>query len=117
MSPCGRRGASATRSGLLARGSVEIRSEPVKINRRSAPERADGRLGADESMPAQRRKLSHRNSVPSYDERLALVELAHDLAAVVAQLALSYLLRHTSSVARVLQSCSMQLLRQHGRRL
>ena len=102
MSPCDGRGASATRRDLLAGPSIEICSEPVELHPGSAPERGDGRLGAYESMPAQRGKLADGDSVPGHDKRLALIKLAHDVTAVIAQLPLSDLFGHTKSVARVL---------------
>ena len=102
MSPCVGRGVLATRRDLLTGRPIEIRSEPVELNPRSAPERGDGRLGADESMPTQRGKLADRDSIPGHDERFALVKLAHNLAAVIAQLALGDLPGHPQSVARVL---------------
>ena len=103
MSPCDGRGPLATRRGLLAGGLIEIRSEPVEPHPRSAPERGNGRLGAYESMPAQRGKLADRDSIPGHDERLALVKLAHNVAAVVTQLPLGDLFGHTRNVARVLR--------------
>ena len=103
MSPCDGRGVSATRRDLLAGGPIEICSEPVERHARSAPERGDRRFGADESMPMQRGKLADRDSVPGHDERLALVKLAHNVAAVVAQFPLGDLFGHISSVARVLR--------------
>lgn len=106
MSPCGGRGTSATRRYLLAGGPVQICSEPVEPHPGSAPERGDGRFGADESMPAQRGKLADRGSVPGHNERLTLVKLAHDVATAVAQLPLGDLFGHTKSVARVLHRSS-----------
>ena len=103
MSPCDARGASATRREPLVGGPIEIRSEPVELHPRSPPERDDGRLGAYESMPTQRRKLADRDAIPGHNERLALVKLAHDVAAVVAQLPLGDMFGHTASVARVLR--------------
>src|SRR5271156_1128760 len=107
MSPCDGRGALATRRDLLAGGLIEIRSEPVEPHPRSAPERGNGRLGAYESMPAQRGKLADRDSIPGHDERLAVVKLAHNVAAVVTQLPLGDLFGHTRSVAPVLR-CSVR---------
>jgi hypothetical protein len=116
MSPCDGRGVSATRRDLLAGGPIEIRSEPVELDSRSAPERGDGRLGTYESMPTQRGKLADRDSIPGHDERLALVKLAHNLATVIAQLALSDLFGHTQSVARVLRSPCTVPTTSNGRR-
>ena len=95
MTPCAGRGVLATRRDLLAGGPIEICSEPVEFDWRSAPERGDGRLGADESMPTQWGKLADRDSIPGHDERLALVKLAHNLAAVIAELTLGDLSGHT----------------------
>ena len=96
MSPCGGRLALATSviSWLAARSRSARTVEP---HPRSAPERGDGRLGAYESMPAERGKLADRDSIPGHYERLALIKLAHDLAAVIAQLALGDLFGHTRS--------------------
>ena len=104
MSPCDGRGASATRRDLLAGDDpIEVRSEPVKLHARSGSERGNYRLGAYESMPTQRGKLTDRNPIPRDDKGFALVKLAHDLAAVIAKLSLSDLSCHPPSVARVLR--------------
>lgn len=66
--PSRRTRASATRRDLLTGGPIEICSEPVEGHGRSAPERGDGRVGAYESMPAQRRKLADRDSVSGHDK-------------------------------------------------
>ena len=116
MSPCDGRGASATRRDLLAGCPIEIRSEPVELHPRSPPERDDGRLGAYESMPTQRGKLADRDAIPGHHERLALVKLAHNLAAVIAQLPLSDLFGHTTSVARVLRPPRTLPITSNGRR-
>lgn len=46
-------------------------------------------------MPAQRGELADRDSIPRHDERLTMVQLAHDVAAVIAELPLSDLFGHT----------------------
>ena len=51
-------------------------------------------------MPAQRHELTDRDAAASDDERLAPVELTHDLSAVVAELPLRDLACHDGSVAR-----------------
>jgi MFS family permease len=53
---------------------------------------------------SQGRQLTDRNAVTGHDERLAGVERPHDRAALVAQLPLSDLPWHASSVARVLRA-------------
>src|SRR5271165_5939358 len=98
MRPCDGREVLTTRRDLLAGGPIEVRSEPVELHARSASERRDGRLGAYESMPTQWRKLADRDPIPGDNEGFALVKLAHDLAAVVAKLTLSYLSGHGGSV-------------------
>ena len=95
MRPCDARGASATRRDLLAGGPIEVGSQPVEVHARRAPERRHSRLGAYESMPTQWGKLADRNPVPGDNEGFALVKLAHNLAAVIAQLTLGDLSGHT----------------------
>ena len=97
MRPLAGREASATRRDLLAGGPVEVRSEPVELHARSVSERGDSRLGAHESMSTQRGQLADRDSIPGHDEGLALVKLAHNLAAVIAKLTLSNLFGHTAA--------------------
>jgi len=103
--PCDGRAASATRRYLPACGPIEVRSEPVELHPRSAPECGDGCLGAYKSMPTQRGKLADGDPVSGHDEGRALVELAHDLADVIAKLTLIDLPGPSSRVARVLRRC------------
>src|ERR1700694_4650210 len=103
MRPCDARAASATRRDLLAGGPIEVGSQPVELHARSAPERRHSRRGADESMPTQWGKLADRDPIPGHNEGFALVKLAHNLAAVIAELTLGDLSGHTPSVASVLQ--------------
>jgi hypothetical protein len=102
MRPCvaGRR--SATGRDLLASRGIEVGSEPVEIDARRALERCHCFVGANEATATHWGKLADGNTVSGDDEALALVELAHDLTAVVSQLALGDLGCHTTSVARVL---------------
>ncbi len=65
-------------------------------------------------MPAHRGKLADRDSIPGHDERLALIKLAHNAAAVIAQLALGDLFGHTQIVARVLRGSSTVPEAEHG---
>ena len=95
MRPCDARGASATRRDLLAGGPIEVGSQPVEVHARRAPERRHSRPRSDESMPTQWGKLADRNPVPGDNEGFALVKLAHNLAAVIAQLTLGDLAGHT----------------------
>ena len=83
------------RRDLLADGPIEVGSQPVELHARSAPERRHNRLGAYESMPTQRGKLADRDPIPGHNEAFAPVELAHDLAAVIAELTLGDLSCHT----------------------
>jgi hypothetical protein len=70
---------------------------------RSAPEGRHSRLGTYESMSTQRGKLANRDPVPGDYEGFALVKLAHNLAAVIAELALCDLSCHRAIVAPVLR--------------
>jgi hypothetical protein len=62
-------------------------------------------------MPAQRGKLADRDSIPGHDEPLALVKLAHNVAAVVTQLPLGDLLA-TPEVWHACYRCSIPAGRQ-----
>lgn len=55
-------------------------------------------------MPTQWRKFADRDSIPGHNKGLALVKLAHNLAAVIAELTLGDLSGHARSVARVLHA-------------
>ena len=96
------RAASATGRDVLAGGPIKVPSQPVELHARSAPERRHSRLGTDEAMPTQRKELADRDSIPGHHEGFALVKLAHNLAAVISELALGDLSGHSRSVARVL---------------
>lgn len=54
-------------------------------------------------MPTQRGKLADRDPIPGHNKGFALVKLTHDLAAVIAELALGDLSGHARSVAHVLR--------------
>lgn len=103
MSPCGARRRSATGRDLLAGRVIKVGTELVDIDAWCALESRYCGVGADEPMATQWGQLADRNTISGHDERLALVELAHDLAAVVAQLALGDFGSHIGTVARVLQ--------------
>ena len=97
MRPCDARGASGTKRDLLAHGPIEICSQPVEFHARSAPECSHSRFGTYESMPTQWGKLTDGDSIPGHDEGFTLVKLAHNLAAVIAQLTLRDLSGHTGT--------------------
>jgi hypothetical protein len=90
------------RCELLAGGPVEVCSQPVELYAWSTSERRHCRLGTDESMPTQWGKLADWNPIPGHNEGFALVQLAHNLAAVIAQLTLGDLSGHLRTVAQVL---------------
>ena len=102
MRRCDARAASVRRCDLLAGGLIEVRSQPVQLDTRSASERRHSRLGTDESMATQWRQLFDRNPIPGHNEGFALVKLAHNLAAVIAELTLGDLSGHIRSVGPVL---------------
>jgi len=87
----------------LAHDLVQVGAEPSRVNSGCRPEESDRSLGGDEAVAAQWSELAYGNAVARDDERLALVELAHDLTAVVAQFSLGDLSAHGRIVARVLQ--------------
>ena len=86
MMPRGR--LSATVSGVLACDGFEVGPEPAEVHRRRSAEDGHHRLGAHEPVPPERGELADWNPVARHDKRLALVEPAHDLAALVAKLPL-----------------------------
>ena len=51
-------------------------------------------------MPAQRGQLADRTTVARYDEGFTSVDTAHDLTALIAELSLTDLRYHGTSVAR-----------------
>ena len=87
----------------MAHDLIQIGAEPLRVNCWRCPEEGDCSLGGDEAVAAQWSELAHGNAVARDDERLALVELAHNLTAVVAQFSLGDLSAHGRIVARVLQ--------------
>ena len=63
-------------------------------------EQGHGGIRTDEAVPAKWRQFPHRDAVAGHDERLAVVELPHYLAAFIAEFPLSDLSGHTTTVAR-----------------
>jgi hypothetical protein len=88
---------------------VDIDPEVVEIDYGRAGE--DGGCGfrGDELSFSEGRQLADRHSVACDNERLAPVESAHDLAALVAQLALRNPSTHAPSVAHVLRDAVVVL--------
>src|ERR1700691_4334712 len=82
------------RSRILVYEAVDVGSKLLVVDMTHTGERRDGHLGRHELAAADRAQLAHGRAVASYDERLAPVELAHDLAALVAQLPLGDLTCH-----------------------
>ncbi len=72
---------------ILPRRGVEVRSEAFVVDRWCDPEHGDRRLRRDEAMSTQWQQFADGHAVSSDDEGLALVEVTHDLAALVAPLA------------------------------
>ena len=87
----------------MANRVIKVVAQPGEIDAGCALECRYCCLGVDEPVATQWGQFADRNTVSGHDERLALVELAHDLAAVVAQFALRDFGSHSSSVAPVLR--------------
>src|SRR5579875_1872843 len=100
-SPRVARSGSGTRCDALVERAIDVRTEALAVDRGRAGECLQDDGGGDEPPSAQRVELAYGHAVARDDERFAAVEPAHNLAAVVAQLALGYLSRHEASVARV----------------
>jgi len=100
MTPRAGRLSSGTRGGFLGGHAVEISAESCEVDARRVAEHCDCGVSAHESVSAQRGELSDGRPVPRHYEGLTLVQLAHDLAALVAQLPLGDLSSHLANVAR-----------------
>src|SRR5205814_675457 len=81
--PRGGRGRSATRGGILISHGVEVGPAALIVDAWCGPEYGDRGLGGDEAMAPERGELADGNAIAGDDEGLPLVELAHDLSAVV----------------------------------
>src|SRR5437016_1276019 len=94
---------AARRSGIganvLASPRIDIGTEAARVDGGRILEDGNDRLRRHESVAPQGSELSYRHTVASDDERFSLVEPAHDLAAVVAELALGDGFSHASTVA------------------
>ena len=84
--------------------SVDVRAEPVCVDRRRARERGNRGVCGNELAGAQGDQFADRYAVACHDERLASVEGAHDVAAAVAEFALGDFTSHRDPiVAHVLR--------------
>ena len=81
-------GASATGRRILIDVSVDVGSEFLVVDVRSALERGKENVSGDELAPFVRMQLTDRPAVAGDDEVLARVECSHHFAAVVAKLSL-----------------------------
>jgi hypothetical protein len=79
---------------MLVDDRIDVGSESPTVDDRGAREEGDGCVGTHEPTLPDRRQLADRDAVTGNDERLAAVERAHDLAAVVPELSLTDLSRH-----------------------
>jgi hypothetical protein len=91
------RGSSRTRHRFLICGGVEIRSEALVVDARRGPEHGHRGVGCHESVATEWGELADRDAVARHDERPALVELSHDLTALVPELSLADLTAHGPS--------------------
>ena len=98
--PLGDRSVLATGCRVLVRCGVKIGAEALVVNSRCRVEQRHGSVGGNETAPVERRELADGHTVTSHDEALPLVDLAHDLAALVPELSLCDLSRHEINVAR-----------------
>ncbi len=80
--------------------AVQIGPETLIVDSGRVPEKGDRRFGCDKAMTSQGREFTDGYAVSSDDEGLALIQPAHDLSALVAQLSLGDLSVHRASVAR-----------------
>ncbi len=92
---------SGTRFDVLLGVTVQILTETSGINRRAVRKSSKYRGPANETAPAKRDELADRDAVTGDHEGLALIEPAHDLAAVVAEFSLGDRFNHAGGVARV----------------
>jgi len=91
------------RSGIgydvLASPRIDVGTEAARVDDGRIPEDGNDGRRRHEPVAPQGSELAYRHSVASDDEGLSLVEPAHDLAAVVAELALGNGFSHVSTVA------------------
>lgn len=87
------------RQNVLASPRIDIGTEAVRVDRGRIPEEGNDCRRGHKSVAPQGGELAHRHTMASDDERLSLIEPAHDLAAFVAELALGDGFSHVSAVA------------------
>ena len=97
------RRASAKGCRILVEHAVHVLPEPGRLDRRRAREGRRRGLGRDEDALAERRQLADGHAVARDHERLTAVERSHDLAALVAELALVIRRASKPNVARALR--------------
>lgn len=86
---------------VLASRAIKLGVQPLEVDPCRALESRNCYAGTDESMATQRRELRSRSPVSGHDKGLAIGKLAHDFAAIVAQLALGDFGRHMTILAPV----------------
>src|SRR5947199_2735172 len=84
---------------VLASPRIDVGTEAARVDGGRIPEDGNDGRRRHEPVAPQGSELAYRHSVASDDEGLPLVEPAHDLAAVVAELALGNGFSHVSTVA------------------
>ena len=70
----------------MAHSRVQVGAELSVVDVRRGAEEGYRRLGRDKPVAPKRHKLTNRHTIAGHNECLTLVQLAHDLAALVAQL-------------------------------
>jgi hypothetical protein len=90
------RSCSGTRSRALVEQRVEVGTELLGVDRRCVREGRHGPRGRNEAPSADRGQLAYFLAVPGHEERLAPINGPHDLAALVAELALRDLPCHAA---------------------
>jgi hypothetical protein len=85
---------------VLADPRIDIGTEAARVDGGRIPENGNDCRRRHEPVAPQGSEFAYRHTVASEDEGLSPVEPAHDLAAVVAELALGDGFSHGSTVAR-----------------
>ena len=85
---------------ILAGPRIDVGTEAARVDGGRIPEDGNHGRRRHEPVAPQGSELAYRHSVASDDKGLSLVEPAHDLAAVIAELALGNGFSHAGIVAR-----------------